>query len=106
MTSRSLPEPKYQPGQDLFAKIQGMEQAVTIVSGPVRTGGAARVFTWDYREQPDMAEIARTVTEMSGGRVFMAQADTGTDSYAWVISACELTGDQATAVYAAAAGGT
>ena len=55
----------------------------------------ARVFSWDYRGQPDMAAIAAAVAALSAGQVFMREVETGTDSYAWVISDAELTDDQA-----------
>lgn len=59
----------------------------------------ARVFSWDYRQQPDMAAIAAAVTGMSGGRVFMREVETGTDSYAWAVSDAALTGEQAYRLY-------
>lgn len=59
----------------------------------------ARVFNWDYRQQPDMAAIAAAVTQMSAGRVFMREIDTGGDNYAWVISGAELTDEQAYRLY-------
>ena len=46
----------------------------------------ARVFSWDYRGQPDMEAIAAAVTALSSGQVFMREVETGTDSYAWAIS--------------------
>ena len=46
-----------------------------------------------------MAAIAAAVTELSGGRVFMREIDTGEDSYAWVISHAELTDQQAWLLY-------
>ena len=59
----------------------------------------ARVFSWDYRQQPGMASIAAAVAELSGGRVFMREVETGTDSYAWAVSGAELTAEQAYRLY-------
>lgn len=48
--------------------------------------GTARVVTWDWRQQPPLADIARAVAELSAGRVHMREVDTGSDQYEWVIS--------------------
>ena len=61
----------------------------------LRAGPDARVFRWDHRQQPDLRAIAAAVTELSGGRVFMREIDTGSDEYAWVVSRTELTDQQA-----------
>ena len=61
----------------------------------------AKVFSWDYRQQPDMAAIAAVVTALSKGLVFMREVETGTDSYAWAVSDAELTDEQAYELYAA-----
>ena len=47
---------------------------------------AAKIFTWDWQEQPDMAAIAEAVHEVSGGRVHMREVDTGSDQYEWIVS--------------------
>lgn len=47
-------------------------------------------FTWDWRAQPPMEQIAAAVERLSGGRVRMYLPQTGTDSYAAVISDREL----------------
>jgi hypothetical protein len=47
---------------------------------------AARVFTWDWKEQPPLAEVAEAIAEVSGGTVHMRQVDTGGDEYALVVS--------------------
>jgi hypothetical protein len=47
---------------------------------------AAKIFTWDWQEQPDMAAIAEVVHEVSGGRVHMREVDTGSDQYEWIVS--------------------
>ena len=65
----------------------------------------ARVFIWDYKQQPDMTAIAAAVTELSAsGQVFMREIETGTDQYAWVISRTELTDQQAWLRYLAEVG--
>lgn len=59
-----------------------------------------RLFSWDWRDQPNLDAIAAAVTELSAnGRVFMREIDTGDDSYAWVISDAELTDEQAYRLY-------
>jgi len=60
----------------------------------------ARVFSWDWRGQPDMAAIATAVMELSEtGPVWMREIDTASDEYAWVVSAAELTDEQAAHLY-------
>jgi hypothetical protein len=60
---------------------------------------SARMFTWDYRAQPEMDDIAAAVAELSGGRVFMREVNTRSDEYAWVVSDTELTDEQAERLY-------
>ncbi len=57
------------------------------------------VLTWDWREQPNLAELAEIVTRLSGGRLHIVQPDTGGDEYAIVLSTVALTVEQATEVY-------
>ena len=40
-----------------------------------------KTFTWDWRQQPPMSEIALAVRDASGGTVRMTMPDTGSDSY-------------------------
>jgi hypothetical protein len=47
---------------------------------------AAKIITWDWKEQPDLDTIARAVHEMSGGLVHMREVDTGSDQYEWIVS--------------------
>jgi len=47
---------------------------------------AARIFIWDWKAQPDMADIAKAVLELSGGLVHMREVDTGGDEYEWIVS--------------------
>lgn len=45
------------------------------------------VLSWDYRGQPDLAELARAVLAVSGGTVHLtAVAETGTDDYALIVA--------------------
>jgi hypothetical protein len=61
---------------------------------------AARVFSWDWKAQPDMTAIATAVMELSEtGPVWMRQINTGGDNYAWVVSRAELTDEQAWHLY-------
>ncbi len=57
------------------------------------------VLTWDWREQPNLTELAEMVTRLSGGRLRIVQPDTGGDEYAIVLSTVALTVEQATEVY-------
>ncbi len=57
------------------------------------------VLTWDWREQPNLAELAEMVTRLSGGRLHIVEPDTGGDEYAIVLSTRALTVEQATEVY-------
>lgn len=60
----------------------------------------ARVFSWDWKAQPDMATIAAAVMEVSEtGPVWMREINTGSDQYAWVVSGAELTDEQAWHLY-------
>lgn len=57
---------------------------------------APQVFTWDWKEQPPLDEIARALPEQP----FMHQvADTGGDCYACVLSTWPLTQAEAQAAY-------
>ena len=61
---------------------------------------SARVFSWDWREQPAMTAIATAVMELSEtGPVWMREIETGSDQYAWVVSSTELTDQQAWLLY-------
>jgi hypothetical protein len=50
------------------------------------------VLSWDWREQPNLDELARAVREVSGGTVHVAQVDTSSDQYAIVVSTVALDG--------------
>lgn len=49
-----------------------------------------RFLTWDYREQPDLDDLAAAVWEISNGRVHIANVETRSDQYAIVVSAEKL----------------
>jgi len=56
-------------------------------------------LTWDYRQQPDLDELARAVHEVSAGAVHIHQVDTGSDDCAIVVACISLTSDEVTAVW-------
>lgn len=45
-----------------------------------------RVMRWDWKEQPDMEQLARIVGELSGGRLHMHVPNTDCDEYALVVT--------------------
>lgn len=47
---------------------------------------AARIVTWGWKEQPPMRDIARAVSELSGGQVHMREVDTDSDQYERIVS--------------------
>ena len=64
----------------------------------------ARCFSWDCRQQPDMAAIATFVAELSDGKVVMREVDTRSDEYAWVIADREVSEEEAMALWMKEAG--
>lgn len=59
----------------------------------------ARCFSWDYRQQPPMSEIAAFVNAISGGKVDIMEVRTGGDRYAWVVADHEMTDEEAMELY-------
>jgi hypothetical protein len=57
------------------------------------------VMVWDWRQQPDLEELAAAVLKTSGGRVHLVQVDTGGDEYALAIADHPITGGEAIAAY-------
>ena len=55
---------------------------------------AARVFTWDYREQPPLGEILAEVRKMTAPWFWICP-ETGTQEYALILSDRELNADEA-----------
>ncbi len=51
----------------------------------------AHAMSWDYRQQPDLDELARIILGLSGGRVHLHQIDTGSDEYGIVLADQEMT---------------
>lgn len=45
-----------------------------------------RVLTWDWKEQPDLDDLARIVHDVSQCHVHLYQVDTGSDQYALVVA--------------------
>ena len=58
-----------------------------------------RVVTWDWREQPDLAELATAIRELSDGRVHLAAVDTGSDQIAVVLSRGRLSRESVAAAW-------
>lgn len=54
---------------------------------------AARCFSWDWREQPDMEAVAALVAELTDGRIRMREVDTQSDEYAWMVADHEVSDD-------------
>jgi hypothetical protein len=63
------------------------------------TAGRTAVLSWDWRGQPDLARLGRLVADLSGGTLHLAEADTGSDQYAVVLSTTPLDDEAATRVY-------
>ena len=59
----------------------------------------AAVFTWDWREPPDMEQLASILHDVSGGNVHLRMVETGSDQYAAVISTVDLGDAAAQATY-------
>lgn len=57
------------------------------------------VLSWDWKEQPDLDELAEIVREMSGGTVHIRQVETHSDEYAIVIAPNELDAAVAYGIY-------
>ena len=60
---------------------------------------SAQIVTWDWKAQPEMEVIAAAVQEISDGRVFMREYDTGGDNYAWIVSDHEVSDEEAERLY-------
>jgi hypothetical protein len=57
-------------------------------------------FTWDWQEQPPLDDIAAETEAMSAkGKVWIYRPETGTDSYALLLSPRALTIEQVQKVY-------
>ena len=56
-------------------------------------------LSWDWREQPDLAELARALTEVSNGTVHLTEVATGDDQYAIVLDSRPVTKQEAYEMY-------
>lgn len=76
-------------------------RAAVLLDGyePPKHRDAAAVMSWDYREQPDLDDLARTVRDMTGGALNIREANTRSDQYAIVLSTAPLDETAADAVY-------
>lgn len=57
------------------------------------------LVSWDWKESPDMMELGRIVTRLSGGKVFITEVDTGSDQMAVFVSTVPLTIGTATEMF-------
>jgi hypothetical protein len=58
-----------------------------------------RIVMWDWKEQPDPAEIDRAVQHVSRGAAFAAEADTHSDERAIVFSTRPISNADATELF-------
>lgn len=57
-------------------------------------------WSWDFKEQPPLDDIAAEIEVMSArGKVWVCRPETGTDSYALLLSDRELTPEQVQKIY-------
>lgn len=87
---------------DLYVRIVGLDKgdchcnliaefvaaALTGVAETRPTGEAPdpRVLTWDWRQQPDLADLAAAIRDLSGGTVLLHEVATGSDESAVVLA--------------------
>jgi len=57
------------------------------------------LLTWDWREQPDLADLARALTDVSNGTVYLTEVATGDDQYAIVLDSYPVTEREAYEMY-------
>jgi hypothetical protein len=57
------------------------------------------ILSWDWKEQPDLLELAEAIHGVSGGTVHLHQVDTGSSDYAIVLAAEPLDERQVADVY-------
>jgi hypothetical protein len=75
------------------------DHAAHAAAGLAEGTGRTAVLSWDWRGQPDLARLGRLVADLSGGTLHLAEADTGCDQYAVVLSTAPLDDETATRVY-------
>jgi len=61
-------------------------------------------LSWDWREQPNLAELARALTDVSNGTVHLTEVATGDDQYAIVLSSSPVSKQDADEMYRVATG--
>ena len=59
-----------------------------------------RVLSWDYREQPDLDDLAAAIRELTGSSVHLTQVATESDQYAIVLADRPLGVEDAFDLYA------
>jgi hypothetical protein len=57
------------------------------------------LLMWDWRESPDIMELSRIVSRLSCGKVFITEANTGSDQMAILISTVPITAETATEMF-------
>lgn len=57
------------------------------------------LIVWDWRQQPDLDQLAAAVVRVSGGTCHLTVVDTGGDEYALVVGPRAIAPDEACAVY-------
>lgn len=76
-------------------------KARTVATPEAPTQREPDLIAWDWRGQPDLAELARIVAERSGGAVHITPVeDTGDDQYAIIVADRPYTQTEATDWYA------
>lgn len=95
--------PRDTPGETAFEIVQvlnrtyeaGREDRAAELPPKVLMG--PKIFAWDWKEQPPLHRIASLVGEISAGgtRVYMREYQTGSDSYALIVSTREVSDEEA-----------
>jgi hypothetical protein len=79
------------------AYLLGIETGAKRARPPVeQPAPTIRIVTWDWREQPDLAELRDILTPHG---IHLVQAATGDDQYAVAISTAPISQDQADEAY-------
>lgn len=52
---------------------------------------AGHIISWDWQEQPDLADLAEAVRRVSAGTVHITEVDTGLGEYTIVVQAAPVT---------------
>lgn len=58
-----------------------------------------RLLSWDWREQPDINDLKKIITELSGGSLHVEEIDTDSDEYAIAFSTEPLSKESAKEAY-------